>query len=423
MSRSWTCAWVLLGACNGSAGSETGSSPSSSTTSTSSSSAADAASTTSSAASDSAVDASSSNTTSSAASESTSTNTSNSASTSGSEGTSSTSGEASSTTDAPVGEPRVHFIGRHDDSDPEAVRYGWSGTGFLVRFEGTAVHATLDDAAGFHTVVVDGTAQGVLETQPGERRYTLVSDLSPGEHVVALYRRTEGNFGLTTVRGVEVEGTLLPPPTPTRRLEVVGDSITCGYGNEGADQYCPFTGDTENHYLTYAAIAARALGAELSAVAWSGKGVIYNYGDDTFEPMPTLYDRTLPTEADPRWSGPSANVVLINLGTNDFSTDDDPPPEDFIAAYVDLLAAIRVRNPDAEILATVAPALDGSEGEASVSGIDAAIAERAAEGDTRIARVDISVPAEGFGCDWHPSLPTHAAMAERLIPLLEDAYR
>ena len=60
------------------------------------------------------------------------------------------------------------------------------------------------------------------------------------------------------------DGALMDPPAGAGRLiEVIGDSITCGYGNLGtlADADC-FT--TESHWDTYGAVAARALGAEVS---------------------------------------------------------------------------------------------------------------------------------------------------------------
>src|SRR5688572_18541523 len=50
-------------------------------------------------------------------------------------------------------EPR--FVGRVDTSDPEAVRFAWSGTGVVARFDGTSVAVRL--GAGQHyTVVIDG---------------------------------------------------------------------------------------------------------------------------------------------------------------------------------------------------------------------------------------------------------------------------
>ena len=321
-----------------------------------------------------------------------------------------------------VGEPGVAFVGRHDARDPSRVRYAWSGAGFRVRFRGTGVHATLDDAAVYHTVVVDGVVTETLQTSAGERRYTLAADLPAGEHVVELLRRTEASLGETVVLGVEVDGELLAPSVPTRRIEVVGDSITCGYGNEGPDESCPFSAETENHYLTYAAIAARAVGAELSTVAWSGKGVVYNYGDDKTDPLPALYGRTLPSDPSSTWDGGApADVVVVNLGTNDFSTDDDPPQEVFVQGYLGLLANIRTYHPGAEIVATVAPLLEPADFQIAQQAIEAAIAEHVASGDVRVRWIDLNTPAVGRGCDWHPSRATHENMAALLVPELERA--
>lgn len=341
-----------------------------------------------------------------------------------SEGTEAT-GETTDTTgtDAEPNAPRIYYFGRHDASDPDRVRYGWSGSGFRVRFRGTGAHVTLDDAAEYHTIIVDGAVHDVLHTTTGEQRYTLVEGLAEGEHEVELHRRTEGSFGVTEVLAVEVDGELLAPTLPERFIEVVGDSITCGYGNEGADETCSFSAETENHYAAYATIAARAMQAELSTVAWSGKGVLYNYGNDKNQPMPTLYPRTLPGSREPVWTGgPSAGVVVVNLGTNDYSTDDDPEQGDFVEAYVGLLEAIRENHPAAMIFTTVAPLLSGADRRTAEEGIDAAIAARAAAGDVQIQRIDLYTPAQGHGCDWHPSLATHQAMAELLIPHLQQAF-
>jgi lysophospholipase L1-like esterase len=310
----------------------------------------------------------------------------------------------------------VHFVGRHDASNPDAVRFSWSGTGAVIGFDGTGVGVRLDDAAGFFTVVVDGQPE-LLQTSPGEQLYTLASDLAPGEHVVELYRRTEGSFGPTTFLGVELQGDLLPPPLVQRHMEVVGDSITCGYGNEGTDP-CSFSADTENHYSTYAAIAAREVGAELSTVAWSGKGLVFNFGDDTFEPMPQIYDRVIATEPAAWDYTTPADVVVINLGTNDFSTEGDPSEQMFVSAYVDFLAHIRDVHPEAFIL-PVAPLLFGDEAQTVPGYIQQAVDQRHDAGDTDIAFADINVEARGWGCDGHPNLQTHAAMAEALVAQLQ----
>lgn len=327
----------------------------------------------------------------------------------------------STATDAPPAVPAVHFVGRHESSAPGQARFGWSGTGLVIRFDGAGVRVRMDNPQGAYTVIVDDAVQSPLQTSAGAQTYTLASGLAPGEHVVQLLRRVEGHAGVTSVEKVEIDGQLLAPPPVTRRMEILGDSITCGYGNEGADQYCHFSYDTENHYLTYGAVAARAVGAELSTIAWSGKGVVFNYGDDKDQPLPTLYERTLPTESAGLWDFKwQADVVLVNLGTNDFSTDGDPTEGEFVPAYVALLEKLRSKYPNALLLCTVAPLLGGDDKSTSEACIQQAVDQRVSAGDDRVKRIDLSVDAIGLGCDWHPNTATHAAMGARLVTVLHD---
>lgn len=316
-------------------------------------------------------------------------------------------------TDTDPGEPAVHYVGRYDASDPAHVRLGWSGVGFVVRFTGTGATVHLDDAGGYLTVVVDGQVQPTLATS-GEQDYVLASGLADGEHVIEVYRRTEGSFGATTIADVTLEGELLPPPAVDRRIEIVGDSITCGYGNEGISP-CSFSADTENHYMTYGAIAAREVGAELHTIAWSGKGVIFNYGEDTNQPMPELYDRVIAGE-DPPWDYGQwqPDVVAINLGTNDFSTDGDPSQQQFVDAYVTFVTHIREVNPDAYIL-LLSPSLFGDEATMVDGYLQDVVDQRMGAGDTAIGWANINVEWIGSGCDGHPTVETHMGMAARLV--------
>lgn len=296
----------------------------------------------------------------------------------------------------------------------------WSGSGMLLRFRGAAARVTMNGAGRYFTVVVDGEVQPTLAVSGDMNTYDLATGLSDGEHLVELYRRTEGSFGPTEIYGVAIpDGVLLPVTPPARRIEVVGDSITAGYGVDGADETCNFSAETENHFLTYAAVAARALDAELSAVAWSGKGVIYNYGDDRNQPMPTLYDRVIATEGGSTGTIREADAVIVNLGTNDFSTDGDPPEGEFVPAYVALLEQIRARHPDALIACTVGPPLGAADMGRARPYIESAIAMRASAGDTNIRWVDL----DGFsdwGCDYHPGDETQALLADDLVAFLQS---
>lgn len=320
----------------------------------------------------------------------------------------------------------VRFVGRVDKSDPNAALFAWSGTGFVARFRGTELGLRLGGGQEF-SVVVDGVVGPKYVPSGGFD--AIAHGLTPGEHEVHVYRRTEAHLGESSFLGLEVgDGELLePPPPPERRLELVGDSISCGYGNEGADQTCPFSPATENHYLSYGALTARALRAELSTVAWSGKGVVCNYGDapdSCTDPLPTYYARTLPSRAQSRWdfSTWQPHAVIVNLGTNDFSTDRDPTRSDFEAAYVALLEQIRAAYADAVIVCTVGPMLFGDDLTIARDAIAGAVSARASAGDEKVRLFQLAVtdPANGYGCDWHPSLRTHQVMADTLTEVLRN---
>src|SRR6185295_687477 len=120
---------------------------------------------------------------------------------------------------------------------------------------------------------VDGQPASVIVADPAKTVYAAATGLPDKEHTLELFKRTEPLVGTTQFLGLQIpKGKLLPlPARAKRRIEIVGDSISCGYGNESANQNEHFEPKTENNYLAYGAVAARAVGAEYVSVAWSGK--------------------------------------------------------------------------------------------------------------------------------------------------------
>ncbi len=312
----------------------------------------------------------------------------------------------------------VRFVGRVEQTGPTSARYAWSGAGFVSRFVGTGIALRLRDQDNLHTVVIDGREFEPIRTTHAQSEYPVAAGLPATEHTLEVYRRTEASFGITELQGIAVsDGHLLQPPAPpTTLVEVVGDSISCGYGNLGTSPECPFTAETENHYLTWGSLIARRLGAEISTVAWSGRGVVKNYDGQPGDLMPALYNRTLPQDANSRWSfSRPASLVLVNLGTNDFSTSPDPSIGAFAQAYAALLAQIRDANPDALILCTVGPMLGADDLTLARQGINTAVAARRGQGDTRVQSFELAATNDKPGCSWHPSVPTHERMAQEVL--------
>ncbi|HVU04616.1 MAG TPA: SGNH/GDSL hydrolase family protein [Polyangiaceae bacterium] len=308
----------------------------------------------------------------------------------------------------------VRVVGR-TEGPATARRFSWSGVSLQARFFGTEVSVDLGggDDDSFE-VIVDGSRLPRLATTSGRKRYSIASGLANGAHELVLWRRTEANDGSpSTFYGLDVGGGRLLPFAPKRhRIEVVGDSITCGYGNEGRNP-CPFTYDTENDYAAYGSVAARALDADLHTECWSGKGVSRNIDGTTSELMPELFTRVIATDPASRWDFSwIPEAVVVNLGTNDFARGD--PGRPYVTAYAAFVESLRERYPDAFVFLVIGPMLSGEKLAAARGYLDEIVAARKAAGDARIVHVLVETQSEanGIGCDYHPSEKTHALMGE-----------
>jgi lysophospholipase L1-like esterase len=329
-----------------------------------------------------------------------------------------------SASDAVVGpKSDIHFIGRFDKSDPAGPKFEWSGSAIRTRFSGTGIDVKLGGSANvFFQVVLDGVPTQVIKTS-GAASYSLASGLPDAEHDVMLYRRVEAFFGAVQFLGFTVTGgkPLIPtPPQYTRHIEFIGDSITCGYGDEGTSPTCTFTGDTENEYLSYAGLTARSLSAEQITTAWSGIGVWRDYGGSTTDQMPVRYERTLPEVSTSKWDFAqwTADVVVINLGTNDFAKGD--PGTNYTTALTNFVKQVRGHYAKAEIFLTIGPMLSGTSLDKARTYVTGVQSTLTTAGDTHIDFVEYAQQVTGeIGCDYHPNLVTHQKMATKLTAAIK----
>ena len=323
------------------------------------------------------------------------------------------------------GAPAVRFVGRIDRANPAAPRFAWSGSTILARFTGSSIGVRLAGATNYFAVRIDGVlAPTVLTTSAGKQDYPLAANLGAGPHELSVFRRSEARGGETTFLGLILDpaGALLPPPpAPDRRLEVIGDSTTCGYGVNGKNAGCAASPANENYDLAYGPVAARAVGADLITVAWRAKGMYRNFAGDMNETMPVLYGRTLGVQPAVTWDFAAwiPDAVLINLGDNDFQKGDPGPP--FVTAYTAFVKRLRGYYPQALIICGVGPKLSGTPLSRARQYVMGIVSAMNAAGDAKVDFLELpqAGPGDGFGCGGHASAATHKHMGETLAAELK----
>jgi lysophospholipase L1-like esterase len=133
--------------------------------------------------------------------------------------------------------------------------------------------------------------------------------------------------------------------------------------------------------------------------------------------MPILYRRLIPGDAtrlEAASGGWRPQVIVVNLGTNDFSTplhagerwaDNRALRADYRARYIDFVATLHRRQPQARFVLMGSPDFYGD-----VQAVAAAL-------DARRAGLATPLLFDGLardGCDSHPSLADHRLLA-RLV--------
>lgn len=305
-----------------------------------------------------------------------------------------------------------------------AAEFTVTGTSATVTIAGDGCISSDENYRPRYAVFVDDelVTDALMSTETLD--VTLFEGTETRTAKVKVIHLSEANNGAIGVKNIAVTSDRAVPVTPLPEndlcIEFIGDSITCAYGVEGASAYEAFKTSTENFMKSYAYLTAEKLGADYSAVSYSGYGVVSGYtssGDiNTDSLVPDYYEKVGRINGyDVPWdfSKRQNDVVVVNLGTNDsgyVSKDPDNRSGEFIDAYVAFLKTIREKNPEAYIICTL-----GTMGCADVYEFVAdAVEQYSSEtGDDRIMSYLSTQQnqSDGIGSDWHPSAVTQQKSA------------
>ncbi|MBP5488610.1 MAG: hypothetical protein J6X77_03465 [Bacteroidales bacterium] len=260
-------------------------------------------------------------------------------------------------------DPKVSYVGRIEMQADGSVSFDWSATTLRLSFTGKQLKMVCSDTKTDYLNIWVDSEQGPIEDKvikvTGDTVLTLFNNKKSGTHTVILQKRTEGEQGALTVREFTTDGKFGSAPAPKSRLiEFIGDSYTCGYGIENLHSNGPFIPSEENPARTYAAILGRLFDAETVHISHSGRGIVRNYGDyDKTENMVVRYSQTFDEFKKDQWAPTyKPDLVVIYLGTNDFSVDKQPALWAWCRNYKALLEKVReFHGPDVPIICMASP--------------------------------------------------------------------
>lgn len=329
-------------------------------------------------------------------------------------------------------DPCIAYVGRVMTDSQGGVQFRLPGVQIHARFCGTSVAMEMAPVSGYFMVELDDIAPFKVESGRCEKIVEIASHLPEGEHRLTMTYCNEGECAVPIFYGLLLNssGKILDrPELPARKIEFIGDSITCGYGNEdySEEKEYPFR-NVNNAYYSYAQQTARGLDAQCMQVSRSGICLHYDRytpGVGVFHNMETCYPYTLfSPELDKHvWDYQRyvPDVVCINLGTNDCAQPGFDKDE-FAGSLVDFVHEMRCRYGNVKVVLLSGPMLHADNLRDVKYSLDKAQMLLNGKGDTLVYRFDFT-PDDGsmdYGTAMHPILKRHEAMAQELIPFLKD---
>lgn len=337
--------------------------------------------------------------------------------------------------DALINAGELKRLGRCDPAQTEC-RLGWAMSGVEFRARCTEVSVEMDcdysEQCPWMSVLLDDAPVARFPLQRGRHRYLALAGLD-GDTArrIALVRDTQPIPGdermRVEVQAVWLAGERLPDGPQRKIIEFAGDSLTSGEGTVGAvgEEQWRMAFMSASH--TYAQMLCEKLGAEGRWVSQSGWGVCRSWDGDEGCRIPAVYDQVCATDprgnADYDFAAHPADVVIVNLGTNDSTPmaalrgrERKAYREAFEKGAEAFLRQIRSRYPRAQILWCY-----GMCEKRLWREINAAAEALRADGDEQVHALLLPACRQAeIGSRMHPGQASHRRAAELIAQKLQS---
>lgn len=340
------------------------------------------------------------------------------------------------------------------DEESGILYFNWTCSGIELLFRGNCLLASfhgmsseefeIDRTSGerkihlnwpWAAVFLDDSTEPLYRFEVEKEQKTQLIYFSEKEetHRIRIVKLTENMKTFLGIDALYTDGEILKPVISERqkKIEFIGDSITCGFGNETDDKDRGFYSGDENGWIAYGPLAARKLEMDWDMICVSGictgkrealpmdyaMNELYLYSD-------RILEEKLEKKSCRKWEFKEhpSDYVVVNLGTNDataIGASDDPEAveKDFSKDYYEFIKTLRNCNgPEAVIICTL-----GSINFYLYREIQDIVNKYKEDtGDTKIhcfsyLPMDVRDPVGACG---HPHKTTHKKMAQKLADFI-----
>ena len=318
---------------------------------------------------------------------------------------------------------KIQYIGRIDFSNPQKPRFWNPGVYIVARFKGSHCEIMLNDEVlngnshNYIDVVIDNNKPQHIKTKDKTNVIKVAENLSPGVHTITICKATEAGIGYVEFTGIKCQSLISPSPLPSRKIEFIGNSITCGASMD-ASTPCDSGAwyDHNNAYLSYGANTARNLNSQYHLTSVSGIGLMRSCCNRAVT-MPLIYDKTNISENTIKWDYNRfhPDVISVCLGQNDGVQDSAL----FCNTYVIFIHTLRTYHPKASIVLITSPMADDKLTAALKKYITAINIYLNKEGDNNVFHYFFK-KAYYHGCGGHPNAEEHKEIATELTGYIKS---
>lgn len=322
---------------------------------------------------------------------------------------------------------KIRYTGRIDFSEKNAPKYWASGVYLEIKFSGTYCIVIIEDQVRWNKIhnyieiIIDDSITRRIQLKSTINRVLVAENLFEGEHTVTIAKNTEAENGYIQIRGVICKKLLPSPKRKKRKIEYIGDSITCGAASDESEIPCGKGDwhDQHNAWLAYGPRTARTLNAQWHLSSVSGIGLMHSCCNKKIV-MPKVYDKiNIPGDSiDWNFKSYQPDVVTICLGQNDGIQDSTA----FCTAYIDFAKRLRQYYPKAMLILLNSPMANAPLKNVLTNYIQAVRNYLLQEGDKKVDSYIFS-GTYTKGCGSHPSVEEHGEIAKELSTYLQHRMK